>query len=244
MKACNVLNIGSDSGYGAWAASVLSGNFKTRTMIFDPVSPSSVDLWKGKLTDLLKNVHLVVFTGGEDVDPSFYGHQKYERTYSNVSRDVFEGNVFEIVRQAGIPMFGICRGSQFLWAKLGGTLFQHMTHNGKHKALMTLNSLYHAPFMEFTINSTHHQMADFRSKPEDVEILTVAPQPAPFAHVAYNTAELRFEVITNVPDVEAWYTPTRKTLGIQWHPEMGSCPLEGSSVASVMLTNFMIGEIK
>ncbi len=240
MPMINILNVGGDEMYADWVSSILAGRNKTRMIVFDPPAPQNFDAWKPKFVDALKNIQLVVFTGGEDVDPSIYGHRKNERTYSNLSRDVFESEVFNITSAMGIKMFGICRGSQFLWAKLGGTLFQHYgVHNSRHSVLLTANHLYDAPMVKVNVNSTHHQMADYRSKPEDVEILAVAPQSVAQGHIFYNVQTRMFDAVNDVPDVEAWWTSKRKVLGIQWHPEMGSCPVEGSNYAASFVKRFM-----
>jgi putative glutamine amidotransferase len=73
---------------------------------------------------------LAVFTGGEDVDPSYYGKKKNHRTYSNIYRDREEKELFDVLLEHKIPLFGICRGSQFLCVMAGGSLCQHLDNHG------------------------------------------------------------------------------------------------------------------
>ena len=48
-----------------------------------------------KLVDNIEDADIVLFTGGEDVDPSIYGQEKHPKTYSNLERDLKEKAEFE-----------------------------------------------------------------------------------------------------------------------------------------------------
>ena len=43
-----------------------------------------------ELTNDMSKADIVLFTGGCDVDPSFYGKEKNPETYSNIERDINE----------------------------------------------------------------------------------------------------------------------------------------------------------
>lgn len=58
----------------------------------------------------IKEADLVLFTGGEDVDPSLYGHSKHPKTYSNLKRDLEEKKIFESIDPNKQVCLGICRG--------------------------------------------------------------------------------------------------------------------------------------
>lgn len=62
------------------------------------------------LVDKLENADLILFTGGEDVDPSLYKCKKHSRTYSNVNRDLEEKSIFEKINPNTQICVGICRG--------------------------------------------------------------------------------------------------------------------------------------
>ena len=66
-----------------------------------------------KLVDKVEDADIVLFTGGEDVDPSLYGCKKHPTTYSNLQRDLEEKAIFEQVRQDQICL-GICRGLRIM----------------------------------------------------------------------------------------------------------------------------------
>lgn len=62
-----------------------------------------------ELVDNIEEADIVVFTGGEDVDPSLYGHEKFDLTFSNITRDLEEQKEFNKIRKDQLAV-GICRG--------------------------------------------------------------------------------------------------------------------------------------
>lgn len=101
-----------------------------------------------------KNIDLIQFTGGEDVDPSYYGQTKHPRTYSNPKRDAYEANIFNEWK-GEVPMAGICRGGQFLNVMNGGSMWQHVDNHALSKThdahCLITDTIYQ-------VTSTHHQM--------------------------------------------------------------------------------------
>ena len=172
------------------------------------------------------NPDMVIFTGGEDVDPSMYGHDKHYTTTSMISRDKMEKQILRGCLSNNVLMVGICRGSQFLWTMGGGKLFQDVENHGRHHSVFdfTLNTNY-------MVNSTHHQMANVFYKPENTEILAVSDPNLSNYHVTYNSNSGGFDSVEHVVEIEAWIDRKSKILGIQWHPEMTSCPTEGKNLA-------------
>lgn len=107
-----------------------------------------------KLTDSLEEADIVIFTGGEDVDPSLYNRPKCSRTYSNLNRDLTEKTIFESIKPNQL-VIGICRGSQFLCVMNGGILVQDVSsHAIRHTH--EINEL--STNKQYDITSTHHQM--------------------------------------------------------------------------------------
>jgi len=69
----------------------------------------------------------VLLTGGGDVDPSWYGRQPSpDLGKVDAEQDSWEMALVGAALAAGIPMLGICRGSQVMNVALGGTLVQHL----------------------------------------------------------------------------------------------------------------------
>ena len=105
------------------------------------------------LAQSLHEADLVQFTGGADVTPSLYGHDKHPTTMNNPERDRMEILIFKQAVMQGKALAGICRGGQFLNVMCGGTMWQDVdrhtaSHLAKDLATGTL----------FLVSSTHHQM--------------------------------------------------------------------------------------
>lgn len=106
-----------------------------------------------KLVDNVEDADLIQFTGGEDVTPSYYGHQKHPRTWNNPMRDQHEKLVWDLAQRENKVCAGICRGGQFLNVMCGGKMYQDVSgHLGGHMAVDTQTG------ETFLVTSTHHQM--------------------------------------------------------------------------------------
>jgi putative glutamine amidotransferase len=66
----------------------------------------------------------LVFAGGEDVDPAYYGEKPDPTVQVNADRDRSEMAQADSALQQQLPILGICRGSQLLNVRLGGSLVQ------------------------------------------------------------------------------------------------------------------------
>lgn len=161
------------------------------------------------------DVLFAIFTGGEDVDPSMYGHKPSKRTCSNIDRDLFEKKVYDRIRELDIPCVGICRGAQFLCAMAGGKLVQHLDSHGGFPHNMRLND---GSVIE--VNSLHHQAMLPKcsdGKISDVEhvLLGWSDPPLSKRYIGEND-----ELIDTPVEYEVVYFPQIKSLCFQYHPEM------------------------
>ena len=164
-----------------------------------------------ELVDNLAAADIVLFTGGEDVDPSLYGKQKHRTTYSNIQRDLQEKEIFDQVKPNQLCL-GICRGSQFLCVMNGGILVQNVTNHatfGTHQICNRAGEVYE-------ITSTHHQMQfPFFLPKENYNVLYNAGNRSDY----YEGDGI--EVPPYDPEVVLYKTPgLPKCLAIQGHPEM------------------------
>ncbi len=72
----------------------------------------------------------VLFAGGEDVDPAFYGEEKkYDSVKVNRTRDEFEQRLLHAALDRRLPILGICRGAQLINVDFGGTLYQDLAED-------------------------------------------------------------------------------------------------------------------
>lgn len=116
----------------------------------------------------------VLFAGGFDVDPTFFGEEPHEKLGSTyLKRDLFEMALLKEALRANKAVMGICRGMQVINAGLGGTLYQDLSENPdaylKHtQAAMGNMPSHHVTTKENSrvnhligtrpyVNSRHHQ---------------------------------------------------------------------------------------
>lgn len=119
----------------------------------------------------IEEADIVMFTGGEDVDPHLYNCEVHYSTYYTRSRDKEEVAAYEAMREDQLAL-GICRGLQLLTVLNGGLLVQDVKHHGiwgTHKMINKEGEVYE-------ITSLHHQMAyPWNLNPEHYDILFDTP---------------------------------------------------------------------
>lgn len=148
-----------------------------------------------------------LFSGGGDIDPSYYGEAN-DGTSKNICslRDRFEFEILGKIYPSGKPILGICRGEQLLNVFFGGSLHQHVdghVQNERRHVRTHSVKLNDGGFLsgiidrgEIEVNSFHHQAVRTLGK----------------GLIADATSSDGF--------VEAFYAPGHKfCLGVQWHPE-------------------------
>jgi putative glutamine amidotransferase len=80
------------------------------------------------IEEYLGAVDGLLFTGGEDVAPAYYGEPIDERCQEpDGERDLFEIHLARAALARRVPILGICRGLQVLNVAAGGTLHQDLT---------------------------------------------------------------------------------------------------------------------
>ena len=160
-----------------------------------------------------ETIKTVVFTGGEDVHPEMYEEKKHPKTFSNIFRDKREQVFFNMCKNMGIPMVGICRGAQFLNVMNGGRLMQNV-HN---HAIEGTHSIITREDKQVEVTSTHHQMMYPHGK---YELLAWAEG---LSH-KYETGRgsifpKKGKDAEPFSEPEAVYFPSSKSLAVQFHPE-------------------------
>jgi putative glutamine amidotransferase len=164
----------------------------------------------------LDHVDGLLFSGGEDVAPAYYGEATDERCEApDTERDLFEIHLARAALRRSVPVLGICRGLQLLNVAAGGTLYQDIAcrpgtmayHAASgadrrkpiHSVRVRPGSRLHAIMQvgEAMVTSTHHQF---------VKCL------APGYRIAAESDEDGI--------VEAIEHPAHPFLvAVQWHPE-------------------------
>lgn len=143
--------------------------------------PSHTD--EKELDDYLSISNGVLFIGGPDLAPHYYGQEKHPKTLAtDPQRDKLELLILKRILEDDreIPFLGICRGMQVAAIAGGGELYQHLPDiteeihdelepgvssydhlptNPKHKVNLAIGSKLHTVFHRAWIemNSGHHQ---------------------------------------------------------------------------------------
>ena len=191
-------------------------------------STEYINWMQGTLVDKIDYADLVVFTGGEDVDPSLYGEKRHPYTQSSIARDNYEAECYQKVRNYGKRSIGICRGSQFLTVMNGGRLVQHQDNPFARHLMTTFDN------KKVEITSSHHQASYPFELPEaDYKVLGWTEGLSMF-HENGACVEMEPPV-----EVEMIHYPKTKCFGIQGHPEWMSPDHYAVKYLQGLLDNFM-----
>jgi len=165
--------------------------------------------------EILAAVDGILFTGGNDVDPNFFGKTVDQGCGTIIPyRDAWELKLVRIAYERNIPSLGLCRGIQSMAAALGVALTQDLSagedqsrirHGQKaptwyptHQVITKEGSLLNKMVGDRCwVNSFHHQ--------------AIAPdQTYPFDVTAWSEDGV----------IEGFEAPEKTFfVGVQWHPE-------------------------
>ena len=189
----------------------------------------------------LKNCSGLLVTGGEDVQPEFYGKGNEKQLCKEMDprRDTLETELIKKALEMKMPVLGICRGEQIINVALGGTLIvdipafyksaDHIRHQCEdylkcyHSVDILKNTLLHDIVSCDTgfVTSNHHQA---------IEQLG---------------GGLRINAMSKDGLIEGieWDHPEGKSflLAVQWHPERMDT---SNSCSGKVLKEFFFQSIK
>lgn len=167
------------------------------------------------LDDYSQILNGLIFSGGEDIEPSYYGESSIEQIGTTcLDRDKCEMGLFKRAFEKKLPVLGICRGMQLINVALGGSLYQDiktqidksLEHRSKEEMVgqphhsikvMEDSMLYRMLGVKETeVNSFHHQsLKDIGS---GLKVTAISPKG----------------IIEGVESEERAFL-----MGVQWHPE-------------------------
>ena len=169
--------------------------------------------------DVIDSLDGIVFSGGGDIDPAYWGAERHPATEIDKERDESEIMLMRAALEADLPLLGICRGLQVMAVVGGGTLHQHLPdvigHDrhraasgtdplaadasayGRHDVITEPGSIAHGLIgAHATVNSFHHQAVD---------------DPGSFTATGWCPDDRVIEIIEDPSYTYA--------VGVQWHPE-------------------------
>lgn len=173
-------------------------------------------------TPKLDKEWIILFGGGTDVDPVYYGEKPVFHTQTpHKQRDQFEVGMYMKYVGAVGGFIGICRGAQLLTITNNGKLVQHIegnVHLGTHPidvvdpdtgaiSRIPASSVHHQMMWPFVLPKEKYQILGWTSKGHTARRLLMTDKPV-------NTY---YKLPEKEPDI-VWY-PETKSLAIQGHPE-------------------------
>jgi putative glutamine amidotransferase len=158
---------------------------------------------------LLKSLNGLVFIGGADIQPHFYGEydrHKIDPMYRGRTR--FDMKLFQMARKQNLPILMICYGAQLLNVIHGGTLYQDIKKQiRKARNHRSKKNPFHFVYLEkgskiskilrkrsVLVHSEHHQAVKHTGYS---------------LRVVGRSADGIVEALEGPPD----------TIAVQWHPE-------------------------
>jgi putative glutamine amidotransferase len=171
---------------------------------------------KEKVDEFLNVVDGLIISGGNDVDPIFYGEERKAKNLSiTPERDLFEIALVRRAKAQKIPVLAICRGMQLVNVAFGGSLYQDFSfekkffdhtlegstvYNKRHPVVIREGSkLFHIIQKKMIIvNTSHHQM--------------VKKVGSGLVATAWSEKDVVIEAIESEDD--------HFLLCVQWHPEL------------------------
>lgn len=197
-----------------------------RDYAFEKLGPGYITSPVADLSDFYpKEGDLVLFLGGQDIDPSLYGADYVDihgtkfpgrtaraHNYGLSPRDELEFRLGLAAIDKGVPLIGCCRGAQLLCILAGGSLIQHTTlHHGQH-------DLHLWDGRHLMCNSVHHQM--MRPKSTEHRWLGWSHRRSTvYHHDEKVDGPFDPTVEFKLGEPEILYFPTIKGLAFQYHPE-------------------------
>lgn len=170
-------------------------------------------------TDVLDSLDGIVFAGGGDIDPKYWGERLHPAADVDELRDTSELMLMKAALDRDLPLLGVCRGMQVMAVAAGGSLHQHLPdligHDrhraaagtdplaadasafGRHDVVLQPGSQAAALLgQRLTVNSFHHQGVN---------------DPGTFTATGWCPDDRVIEIIEDPERIFA--------LGVQWHPE-------------------------
>jgi putative glutamine amidotransferase len=165
---------------------------------------------------LLSRLDGIIFTGGADIDPGRFNGIPHDKVYGiDQERDQSELSLLQQVREANLPLMGICRGIQLINVALGGNLYTHISDQ-------LPNALQHDCFPDNPPGYLAHPV-EIKAGSRLAQILgNTKVEVNSLHHQGIQALASELIPLAWAPDglVEAVQVPGNPFgLAVQWHPE-------------------------
>ena len=166
-----------------------------------------------EIDEYLDRIDGLLMTGGEDVGALLFGEEP-SRFLGEVvpDRDIYDLTLIRKAVKRGIPVFGICRGSQCLNIAMGGDMIQDIPSEVPD----AIQHRQNAPrsYGSHTINIVKGSLVAKLLGTEKIAVNS-------FHHQACGNVAPGYKVTAKAPDgiIEAIESADGKSFGVQFHPE-------------------------
>lgn len=200
---------GSDCMPKDYVASVLRAG---ALPVILPMVPEDNEQYDSFIKKCLDMVDGLVFTGGPDIHPSYFGEELLPECDEVVSeRDKADLTLMKMALDKGIPFLGICRGVQVFNVALGGTLYQDIPSQLSGTLSHSQTQNLHAHTVAVEKDSLLHQVTKKDSLVVTSRHHQSVKDPAPGLVVSARAEDGVIEAV----EFENGYP----AIGVQWHPE-------------------------
>ena len=160
-------------------------------------------------TAKLAQADLVVFPGGGDWSPHYYGKVPHRYTSFHHNTDAMQMAVAREAVARKKKIAGHCRGAQLLCILNGDKLVQHVSHHHGSHDITTKDG------EEYLVNSIHHQMM---IPTKNYELIAWSKERR---STCYETTDMLggIENVYMEKEPEVVYFKDINGLAVQWHPE-------------------------
>lgn len=183
----------------------------------------------------IEQADVVMFTGGADVCPALYHEPCGLYTHFHKERDMREIEYADYAIAHGLPMLGICRGSQFLTVMAGGKLVQDVTDHCRYHEIYTNDEPDEERLDPLFMSSTHHQMMHpYGLDSDEYKVLAYARHRSKHYLDGWNRTIPHSGI-----EPEIVYYPLINALAIQGHPEIMGQQSEGVKYCQQLVKDYL-----
>lgn len=195
------------------------GEFHLALLIRLGILPVMVPVVEGApalLPDYMANLKGLLLVEGEDIEPEHYEARPENFKHLEKTHPLKDKMEIKLIRHAlrkGLPILGICRGSQLLNVVCGGTLYGDVQKEKKSR-------LKHINFAHY--DTYRHSISIVPGSPLQKWYRRNTLRVNSYHHQGIRDLAQRFKPMAYAKDglVEAYYDPkARFVVGLQFHPE-------------------------
>ncbi|MEA3287142.1 MAG: gamma-glutamyl-gamma-aminobutyrate hydrolase family protein [Candidatus Marinimicrobia bacterium] len=178
---------------------------------------------KDDLAQLIQRLDGVVLTGGDDLDPQYYGEDPEPLTPKpfHPRRGEHDRQIFEYIWEQKVPTLAICLGMQEINVFLGGSLYQDIPTQVEHPVVHRIGEWFEARhIVNVEQASLLHQLITSKKVETNSAHHQAIKQVADILRVVGRTEDGLVEALepqdSSIP-----------ILAVQWHPESETNDLIG-----------------